>query len=50
MRPYLKKTLTKIGLVEWFKVEALSSSPNTSKKKKKKKKVKLILQGPLSYQ
>jgi hypothetical protein len=31
-RPYLKKTLhKKIGLVEWVKVKALSSSPSTAK-------------------
>jgi hypothetical protein len=29
-RPYLKKPFTKIGLVEWLKVKALSSSPNTT--------------------
>jgi hypothetical protein len=33
MRPYLKKPFTKIGLVEWLKVKALSSSPRTKKKK-----------------
>jgi hypothetical protein len=33
-RHYLKKPFTKIGLVEWFKVKALSSSPSTEKKKK----------------
>jgi hypothetical protein len=32
-----KKPFTKIGLVEWLKVNALSSSPSTAKKKKKKK-------------
>jgi ribosomal protein S21 len=32
----LKKAFTKIGLVEWLKVKALSSSPSTAKKKKKK--------------
>jgi hypothetical protein len=32
-----QKAVTKIGLVEWFKVKALSSSPSTTKKKKKKK-------------
>jgi uncharacterized protein YaiL (DUF2058 family) len=37
-RPYLEKSFTKIGLVEWLKVKALSSSPRTTKKKKKKKK------------
>jgi hypothetical protein len=31
----LKKTHHKKGLVEWLKVEALSSNPNTAKKKKK---------------
>jgi hypothetical protein len=38
LRPYLKKPFTKIGLVEWHKVKALSSSPSTTKKRKKKKK------------
>jgi hypothetical protein len=33
VRPYLEKPFTKIGLVEWFKVKALSSSPSTAKKK-----------------
>jgi hypothetical protein len=33
-----KKTFTKIGLVEWLKVKALSSSPSTAKKKKKEKR------------
>jgi hypothetical protein len=32
----LKKPFTKIGLVEWLKVKALSSSPSTTTKKKKK--------------
>jgi hypothetical protein len=31
MRPYLKKPFTKIGLVEWLKVKALSSSHSTTK-------------------
>jgi hypothetical protein len=35
MRPYLGKKNAKQGLVEWLKVEALSSSPSTAKKKKK---------------
>jgi hypothetical protein len=35
VRPYLEKSFTKIGLVEWLKVKALSSSPSTAKKKKK---------------
>jgi hypothetical protein len=33
--PYLEKPFTKIGLVEWIKVKALSSSLSTAKKKKK---------------
>jgi hypothetical protein len=32
MRLFLKKPFTKIGLVEWLKVKALSSSPSTAKK------------------
>jgi hypothetical protein len=31
----LKKTFRKIGLEEWLKVKALSSSPSTTKRKKK---------------
>jgi hypothetical protein len=31
--PYLKKPFTKIGLVEWLKVNALSSSPSSAKQK-----------------
>jgi hypothetical protein len=27
VRPYLEKPFTKIGLVEWLKVKALSSNP-----------------------
>jgi hypothetical protein len=34
MRPYLEKPFTKIRLVEWFKVRALSSSPVPPPKKK----------------
>jgi hypothetical protein len=30
-RLYLEKPFTKIGLVEWLKVKALSSSPSTAK-------------------
>jgi hypothetical protein len=30
---YLEKPFTKIGLVEWLKVKALSSSLSTAKKK-----------------
>jgi hypothetical protein len=37
LRSYLEKPFTKIVLVEWLKVEVLSSSPRTAKKKKKKK-------------
>jgi hypothetical protein len=33
VRPYLKKPFTKIGLIEWLKVKALSSNPSTAKKK-----------------
>jgi hypothetical protein len=40
VRPYLKKPFTKIGLVEWLKMKALSSSPNIAKKKKERKKEK----------
>jgi hypothetical protein len=35
-----KKTLHKKRLVEWLKVQALSSSPSNHKKKKKKKRKK----------
>jgi hypothetical protein len=34
--PISKKPITKRGLVEWLKVEALSSNPSATKKKKKK--------------
>jgi hypothetical protein len=34
-RPYLEKPFTKIGLVEWLKVKALSSSSRTAKKKRR---------------
>jgi hypothetical protein len=37
--PISKKPITKNGLVEWFKVLALSSIPSMAKKRKKKKKV-----------
>jgi hypothetical protein len=36
LRPYLEKPFTKIGLVEWLKVKALSSSPSTKGKNIKK--------------
>jgi hypothetical protein len=32
-RPYLEKPFTKIELVQWLKVKALSLSPSTEKKK-----------------
>jgi hypothetical protein len=32
-RPHLKKPFTKVGLVGWLKVKALSSSVSTTKKK-----------------
>jgi hypothetical protein len=32
-RPYFKKPFTKIGLIEWLKVKALTSSPSITKKK-----------------
>jgi hypothetical protein len=35
--PILKKPFTNIGLVEWLKAKALSSSPNTTKRKKEEK-------------
>jgi hypothetical protein len=30
-RPYLEKLFTKIGLVEWFKVKTMRSSPRLQK-------------------
>jgi hypothetical protein len=39
--PILKKPFTKIGLVEWLKVKALSSGPSTTKTKQNKTKQKL---------
>jgi hypothetical protein len=42
--PISKKPFTKIELVEWLKVKALSSSPSTTKKKRKKeKKINMLL-------
>jgi hypothetical protein len=38
MSPILKKNITKIGLVEWLKMQALSSNPSTMQKKKKEEK------------
>jgi hypothetical protein len=37
LRSYLEKPFTKIGLVGWLKVKALSSNPQYRKKKKKEK-------------
>jgi hypothetical protein len=37
MRPYLKKPITKKGLVEWLKVKALISSSSTAHTHQKKK-------------
>jgi hypothetical protein len=42
MRPYLKKSFSKIGLVEWLKVKALSSNPSNAKRKEKKEKKYLL--------
>jgi hypothetical protein len=36
LRPYFENPFTKIGLVEWLKVKALSSSPSTKKGNQKK--------------
>jgi hypothetical protein len=33
VRPYLEKPFTKVGLVEWLKVKALSSNHSTTKEK-----------------
>jgi hypothetical protein len=38
--PILEIPITQIGLVEWLKLKALSSSLSTAKKKKRKKKTK----------
>jgi hypothetical protein len=48
VRLYLETTLSqKIGLVEWLKVKALSSSPSIAKKKKKKDKDYVVLSSRL---
>jgi hypothetical protein len=44
--PISNNPITKIELVEWLKVKALSSSPSNSKNKKKKLKWKEIKGGP----
>jgi hypothetical protein len=36
VRPYLEKPFTKIELVEWLKVKALSSSSSMAQRRKKK--------------
>jgi hypothetical protein len=41
-RPYIEKPLTKIELVEWLNVKALSSSPSTAKKKNLSMTVKIM--------
>jgi hypothetical protein len=43
MRPYLEKRFTKIELVDWLKVKAMSSSPRTSKTKQSKTKQQYTL-------
>jgi hypothetical protein len=37
--PILEKNITKIGLMEWLKVKAPSSNPNTERKTKTKKSI-----------
>jgi hypothetical protein len=37
-RPYLEKPFTKIGLVEWLKIKALSSTAKTKQQQQKKPK------------
>jgi hypothetical protein len=49
-RPYLEKPFTKIGLVEWLKVKALSSSPSIVKKKKKKKRHDMKIEQPFFFE
>jgi hypothetical protein len=43
MRPYLEKPFTKIGLMEWFKVNDLSSSFNNTEKNHNVKTTKTTL-------
>jgi hypothetical protein len=47
-RPYLEKPFTKIGLVEWLKVKALSSSPSSEKKKSNKILRKMLTALPVT--
>jgi hypothetical protein len=42
-----RKCITKKELVEWLKVEALSSIPSTAKKKKRKEKTPHTVEHPL---
>jgi hypothetical protein len=49
MKPYLKKPFTKIRLVEWLKVKALSSSPSTTKKKKSQRENWLLMFKPFAW-
>jgi hypothetical protein len=44
MRPNLEKTHHKKELVEWLKVQTLSSNPSTAKKKKKKARANILVQ------
>jgi hypothetical protein len=44
-----KKPTTKRGLVEWLKVQALSSSPSTANKKVKCTGGNLLIWCPLKY-
>jgi hypothetical protein len=41
--------LTQKGLAEWLKVEALSSSPSTTKKKKKRGRNIPLIHSPCSF-
>jgi hypothetical protein len=41
----MKKSFTKIGLVEWLKVKAMNSSPSTAKKEKKYLTQKRLAEG-----
>jgi hypothetical protein len=50
VRPCLKKPFTTIGLMEWLKVKALSSSPSTTKKNKTPKNPKnLSTEAPVLF-
>jgi hypothetical protein len=40
VKPYLKNTSTKKGMVEWLKVYALSSSPSTAKNRERERERK----------